>query len=283
MQSSQLARGAFGLQRPQLRNRSAKPLAQEISERRAAAFLRQTVIATGISRKICANSENSQKGAVLTASTSSALGLWLLSTLPALADETVDFSKGGFAKESYYVTLGLFLLSLPGLWSQIKRAPKAKKVRKTFEVAGPSQPDAMPLDQRARQVFQYFKKYNYEIAQTGDVIKFEGTYQASRGQAAALIFYVFCGLASTALVLSIAAPFGGQNWYYLTLLSPLSGLYYWQRGTRKEEVQVKMVTADDDSVTDILCEGPEEEMMRFSKELGLNEKGKELVKGILER
>lgn len=49
---------------------------------------------------------------------------------------------------------------------------------------------------------------------------------------------VDAGLASTALVLSIAAPFGGQNWYYLTLLSPLSGLYYWQRGTRQEEVQV---------------------------------------------
>ena len=46
------------------------------------------------------------------------------------------------------------------------------------------------------------------------------------------------GLASTALVLSIAAPFGGQNWYYLTLLSPLSGAYYWQRGTRQEEMQV---------------------------------------------
>lgn len=47
------------------------------------------------------------------------------------------------------------------------------------------------------------------------------------------------GLASTALVLSIAAPFGGNNWYALTLLSPLSGLYYWQRGTRQEEVQVR--------------------------------------------
>ena len=47
------------------------------------------------------------------------------------------------------------------------------------------------------------------------------------------------GLASTALVLSIAAPFGGQNWYYLTLLSPLSGAYYWQRGTRQEEMQVR--------------------------------------------
>jgi len=50
--------------------------------------------------------------------------------------------------------------------------------------------------------------------------------------------HVITGLASTALVLSIAAPFGGSNWYYLCLLSPLSGLYYWQRGTRNEEVQV---------------------------------------------
>lgn len=66
-------------------------------------------------------------------------------------------------------------------------------MRKTFEVPGPANPDALPLDQRARQVFQYFKKYNYDVAQDGEVIKFTGIYQASRGQAAALIFYVFCG------------------------------------------------------------------------------------------
>ena len=80
-----------------------------------------------------------------------------------------------------------------GLWSQIKRAPKAKKVRKTFEVQGPAVSGAMPLDARARQIFQYFKKYNYEVEGTGDVIKFVGNYRASRGQAAALVFYVFCG------------------------------------------------------------------------------------------
>ena len=48
-------------------------------------------------------------------------------------------------------------------------------------------------------------------------------------------------------------------------------------------VQVKMVTADDDSVTDILVEGPEEEVMRLRKEFNLMEKGKELVKGLLEQ
>ena len=48
-------------------------------------------------------------------------------------------------------------------------------------------------------------------------------------------------------------------------------------------MQVKMVTADDDLVTDILVEGPEEEVMRLRKEFNLMEKGKELVKGLLEQ
>ena len=48
-------------------------------------------------------------------------------------------------------------------------------------------------------------------------------------------------------------------------------------------VQVKMVTSDDEATTDILCEGPEEEIERLRKEFGLAEKGKVLVKGLLER
>ena len=41
--------------------------------------------------------------------------VWLLSQLPVhAAEQTVDFSKGSFSTESYVVTLGLFLISLPG-------------------------------------------------------------------------------------------------------------------------------------------------------------------------
>ena len=43
----------------------------------------------------------------------SSTAVWLLSQLPAQAEGT-DFSQGSFSKESYYVTLGLFLLSIPG-------------------------------------------------------------------------------------------------------------------------------------------------------------------------
>lgn len=80
-----------------------------------------------------------------------------------------------------------------GLWSQIKRAPKASKQRKTFEVEGPGEAGSKGLDDRARQIFLYFKKYNYEVKDTGETITFAGTYAANRGQAAALVFYVFCG------------------------------------------------------------------------------------------
>lgn len=43
-----------------------------------------------------------------------AAALWLAAGGPAAAADAVG--SGGFAKESYYVTLGLFLLSLPGEW-----------------------------------------------------------------------------------------------------------------------------------------------------------------------
>ena len=80
-----------------------------------------------------------------------------------------------------------------GLWSLIKRAPKATKKRKVFEVDGPGKEGAVSLDVRGRAIFQYFKKYNYKVKETGDVIRFVGQYKASRGQAAALVFYTFLG------------------------------------------------------------------------------------------
>lgn len=51
---------------------------------------------------------------------------------------------------------------------------------------------------------------------------------------------------------------------------------------RLVQSQVKMVTADDDSTTEIVVEGDTEEVTRMSKELQLVEKGKVYVKGILE-
>eukprot|EP00890_Picochlorum_soloecismus_P002540 jgi/Picsp_1/3287/NSC_06127-R1_protein len=208
------------------------------------------------------------------------LALWGYLCSPASA--LTEQPTGSPPASSYYVSLGLFLVTLPGLWSLIKRSPKAKVRRKTFEVAGPAVEGHVPLDSRARQIFNYFKTYNYAVKSTGEVIVFEGNYKASVGQAAALVLYTLVSLASTALVLSIAAPFGGNWWYALCLISPAAGAYYLRNAERTEEFKVKMATSDDDKVTDIVVEGDEEEIDRFRRELDLYEKGMEYVKGILE-
>lgn len=105
--------------------------------------------------------------------------LWgAVAALPANAAEL----SGGPPASSYYVSLGLFLMTVPGgqdvleptlyrgsllrserwvlnrrssppagLWSLIKRAPKAKIKRKTYEVAGPADVSAWEAGRRARR------------------------------------------------------------------------------------------------------------------------------------
>ena len=59
-------------------------------------------------------------------------------------------------------------------------------------------------------------------------------------------------------------------------------MYYWQKSQRTEQVQVKMVTSDDEKTTDVVIQGSDEEVDRLRKELQLMEKGMVYVKGIFE-
>ena len=181
---------------------------------------------------------------------------------------------------SYWASLGLVIMTAPGLWSLVKRAPKASVKGITFEVPGPA--EGQSLDAVASTIATYFTKYNYKIVDTGEVITFQGTYEANRGQGIALTFYVFLGLASISLVLSTIYSEVGNWWYALLLLTPGSYSYYMRNGTRTEEAKVKMVTSDDEKTTDIILRCDKEEIERFAKETGFIEKGKVKVKGILE-
>jgi len=183
---------------------------------------------------------------------------------------------------SYYTVLGLYIISVPGLWSQIKRSTKPKIVRKQYSFPGPALEDSKGLDVLAREVTTFFIKNNYKIADAGEVITFEGNIQPSRGQAFFLAFCTFLGLGSLALVLSITIPAVGDNWYWTTLLSPLAGVYYWENASKKEVVKAKMVTSDDDKEIDLSVEGPEDAVEDMRRTLDYREKGKVYVKGILE-
>ena len=58
----------------------------------------------------------------------------------------------GYSKVSYYTILGLYLMSFPGLWSQIKRSTDAKIKRKTYVSKGENAPEGKGLRQEAGEI-----------------------------------------------------------------------------------------------------------------------------------
>ncbi|KAK3256102.1 Protein COFACTOR ASSEMBLY OF COMPLEX C SUBUNIT B ccb1, chloroplastic [Cymbomonas tetramitiformis] len=192
----------------------------------------------------------------------------------------VELSEG--TEKSYYAALGLFLLSVPGLWSTVKRSTKSKVVQRTFVVDGPAKEGAEPMDQLARKISTYFKNNNYRVVDAGEVITFEGVYAASIGTASYIAFCVFIGMIATALVGTIAKPEFGNAWYLLTALGPAGGWYYYSKAERTEQIKVKLVTSDDDLTNEIVLQGDAEEIERFRKTLEVMEKDMVYVKGIFE-
>lgn len=220
-----------------------------------------------------------------------------------------------FSKASYYTTLGLYVMSVPGIWSQIKRSTNAKIKRKTYTSDGEAIEGGKDLRQQAGEIMackfrsnqssinsvifsdinltlayiSVMKANNYEVVEAGEVITFRGLVQRSTSQAFFLVFCTLIGMASLALVLQIQFQdvvlpvIGKPNWFYLCLLSPYAGLYYWRAGDRVDDVKVKLASNDDDSENEITIEGNDEELERMWRTLNLREKGMVKVDGILEK
>ncbi|KAF3790479.1 COFACTOR ASSEMBLY OF COMPLEX C SUBUNIT B protein [Nymphaea thermarum] len=190
--------------------------------------------------------------------------------------------SGGYSLASYYTSLGLFIISVPGVWSLIKRSVKSKIVQKTFVRDGTEEKSTAP-NQVAGEILSFFTRNNFNVSDRGEIVTFEGTMVPSRGQAALLTFCTCISLASVALVLTITVPDVGNGWFWLTALSPLAGVYYWTRASRKEEIKVKMILADDGKLSEIIVQGDDEQIERMRKELNFMEKGMVYVKGLFER
>ena len=199
------------------------------------------------------------------------------------ADSAVPVGQFGGSNVSLYFTLALYVLTLPGLYSLVTRSVKTKPVRKVYDIPGPANPSAKPLRQTAAEVMAYFKSMNYEVVAAEEVITFRGVIGRSNSQAFFLTLCTFMGLGSLGLVLQTISPdlIGGKA-YLLTLLSPYAGFYYWKNAQRTDEVQIKIETSDDDTVTSIISLGGKEDLERFSKTLQLPERGKVYVKGMFD-
>ncbi|KAK4490542.1 hypothetical protein RD792_001224 [Penstemon davidsonii] len=187
----------------------------------------------------------------------------------------------GYSLASYYTSLGLFVISVPGLWSLIKRSVKSKVVKKTF--IGEGEKTKKAPNQVAGEILSFFTRNNFAVSDRGETITFEGIMVPSRGQAALLTFCTCISLASVALVLTITFPDVGNNWFLLTILSPLAGVYYWKKASRKEQIKVRMIMAEDGTLSEIIVQGDDQQVEQMRKELELSEKGMVYVKGLFER
>eukprot|EP00282_Hemiselmis_andersenii_P000701 CAMPEP_0114135898 /NCGR_PEP_ID=MMETSP0043_2-20121206/14929_1 /TAXON_ID=464988 /ORGANISM="Hemiselmis andersenii, Strain CCMP644" /LENGTH=301 /DNA_ID=CAMNT_0001229621 /DNA_START=26 /DNA_END=931 /DNA_ORIENTATION=- len=185
---------------------------------------------------------------------------------------------------SYYATLGLFLLSIPGAWSLVTRSVKYKPIKKTYVTDGPAK--GKEVRQTAAEITAYFRALNFSPEPTSDTVTFRGTMGKSQSQALYLTFCTFLSLAAVGIVLTITNPLVSEKefspWYYLTLLSPAAGAYYWTNAQQDVSVQIKMEESEDGSECDVTALGTKEELERFCETMGFTEKGMVRVPGIME-
>jgi hypothetical protein len=73
----------------------------------------------------------------------------LLADIPVAPPEGFEPS---YSKASYYTILGLYIMSFPGIWSQIKRSTKAKVKRKTYVSDGEATEGGKDLRQQAGEI-----------------------------------------------------------------------------------------------------------------------------------
>ena len=190
---------------------------------------------------------------------------------------------------SYNVVLGLFVMSVPGVWSLVKRSAKKKPVLKVYRVMDVAYGDGSDVS-FAQKLAGFFFAKNYAMVGEGDVAAFEGSIRASKGVAAFLNFCALVTLGSTALVLDIAVPQVGTWWYALVLLSPLAGKYYLDNADTVERAEFKLVfDAEGEAGAVNLRMRAEKELMEsvdweeFLKANAVLEKGKVYVPSIQER
>ena len=246
------------------------------------------------------------------ASTSTIVASALSQVTVSDSDAVVTSSSSSYSQLSYFTVLGLYLLSFPGLISIIQRSTSAKMKRKTYVSPGvnysnrtASSADTTAADtdtdtttmimmektpislrDQAIEIMAYMKGNNYAVQEmTNTTITFAGTVQRSLSQAFFLTFCTVLGLLSLALVLQIQFQSMMEendiNFFYLALLSPYAGIYYWNAGDRVDTIQIQLSTNTDETINDITMYGPDDEMERMWRTLQLQEKNMIPISSIL--
>ena len=118
----------------------------------------------------------------------------------------------------------------------------------------------------------YFENRAYKaiaVDKDNNQVTFQGFVQPSWFMAIFLTFLTFFGLFSLALVLVQLYPAIGNLFWFLLLLSPVSGIFYWQNAARLEQVLLRIETEfnGQDSYKLITLIGHRDELTQLRKNL----------------
>ena len=130
----------------------------------------------------------------------------------------------------------LTCLSTIGLFFFIKASVKDRT--QTVKLIAEREADSL-LD----QLKDYFKNRAYRLAALDaaeNQLTFEGLVRPSWFMAIFLSFLAACGCLCLGLALSMVFPQSGELFLWLVLLSPLAGVFYWQKAERPERVSIQL-------------------------------------------
>lgn len=102
---------------------------------------------------------------------------------------------------------------------------------------------SLSSDSLSSKLQEYFDKRAYklvEVDKSRNVVKFQGSVRPSWFLAIFLSFLAACGFLCLGLVLSLLFTSLNALVFLLPLLAPLTGVFYWQKAGRVEEVLLKI-------------------------------------------
>ncbi|MBD2182244.1 cofactor assembly of complex C subunit B [Aerosakkonema funiforme] len=132
-------------------------------------------------------------------------------------------------------TLLLTLLLSIGLFFFIRASVK-DRTEVVRLISGQPQESLFP------EVEQYFAERSYRVAgldAAQNQVTFEGFVRPSWFLAIFLSFLAAVGILCLTLVLSILFPQVGMGFLGLEILSPIAGIFYWQKAGRPEQVSLQ--------------------------------------------
>ncbi|MFB2876608.1 MULTISPECIES: cofactor assembly of complex C subunit B [Floridanema] len=132
-----------------------------------------------------------------------------------------------------------------------------------------------PTDSLLAQLQQYFTQRSYKVVAidaTQNQVTFAGFVRPSWFLAVFLTFLAAIGILCLVLVLSFLFPQIGLLFLGLELLSPIAGMFYWQKAGRQEQVSLKLESAATESTQEtqnlITVTGHRDELSVLRETLG---------------